>query len=542
MSATHAENPCIECAASKHLRDLLQNVKTTSAQAAILLVGPSGTGKSSLARRALDAASFDIRILDFRTLCHDDPVTTITAVLAAFQARQDSGPQAVVLDDIDFWAPAPGFSNAITPIETRIVAVLNDALKNSLEVAQPFVFIATACHEKAVHPALLCVGRLQHVVHLYPLAVAERKNLAETWIRSRLRGKIKWCASLDMIARQIATVTPGFVHADFSRFFSLVEEPVNVALSNEDEDVLKRVSEVFSDASLSDVLRAVVPSLLASAGGVSSLISNGKCTSPDSLFGLDNEIQQFLECITSVFASSTPQGLSTADPQTRTSMEIMKTLGTFRGLILHGPTGCGKTAMTKLAPALLPKHTVNFLYIDATAIVSSVIGDAEQKLTRLFAIANAIAPALLVVENIDILAPNRDLSEEDGGSAAQAFNRLLSTFLTQIDGVQRDHEGAPVFMLATSRSLDLIDTALLRPGRFEIHIELRHPDASSRLQILKTFLKSRDVELRGGLGKTINFNTKDFTVKSRGWTAPDIFSFGRELLLDERFGNNLPSL
>lgn len=529
---------------AKRLRCLLQNAKKTFTATTVLLVGPSGTGKTTLARTALLSTGFRICSLDFRQLCHDDSITSIAAIAAAFDSNEEEVPMAVVLDDLDFWAPASDVLNSISAMNIRIIAALSDALASVSESSQAFAFIATACDERAVHPALRYPGRLAHVLHLSPLSVVERTSLAKAWLCHAFAPNTKRDHDdVDHAAAHIATVTPGFVHADLRRLFSALEQQSKRHCTDNVRAFSMRPAQLLSMPQFWDTIKSVTPSLLKAAVGSPALSwERTSAVTGNSLHGLDSAIQRFRECLTAVFSVSNAGESASKDSHVATTASVLQALGTFRGLILHGPTGCGKTAIARLAPSILSQRTVNFLTADATSIVSSVIGEAERKLTKLFSVARAIAPALLVVENIDVLAPNRDSPATDGGSSVEAFNRLLSTFLTQIDGVEGQNGEASVFVIATTRSLQLIDAALLRPGRFEMHIEVCPPDAKARIRILETFLKIRDVQLREGLGKTIRFNYNNFERYSHAWTAPDVFSFGRELLIDEKLGATLNSI
>lgn len=529
---------------AERLRCLLQNAKKTSTAATILLVGPSGSGKSALVRTSLLSTGFQICSLDFRQLCHDDSTTSIAAVAAAFRSNEEGMPAAVILDDLDFWAPASDFLNTVSATDIRTIAALSDALARVTESFEAFAFIATACDERAVHPALRYPGRFAHVLRLSPLSVLERTSLAKAWLCHAFASNTKRDHDdVDHVAAHIATVTPGFVHADLRRLFSALEQQSRNNCVENVRALPTSPAQLLSMPQFWDTIKSVTPSLLKAAVGSSALSWERASTiTGNSLHGLDSAIQRFRECLTTVFSVSTAGDLASKDPHIATTVNALQALGTFRGLILHGPTGCGKTAIARLAPSILSQRTVNFLTADASSIVSSVIGEAERKLTQLFSVASAIAPALLVVENIDVLAPNRDSPAADGGSAAEAFNRLLSTFLTQIDGVQRRNEEVSVFVIATTRSLKLIDPALLRPGRFEMHIEVCPPDAKARVRILEAFLKARDVQLREGLGKTMRFSFDKFEVYSNGWTAPDVLAFGREMLIDEKLGDTLISI
>lgn len=507
--ATH-----IASAAETRLQSHLVSALSSSKPTGTLITGPIGSGKTTLARQVAQSAGYTLRLLDFTSLALDDTGLIEHAITTTFQPAQENNPVAILIEDLGVWAPA----QPRTPSDFRIIASLGDELSALHESNVSIVFLATAASRSAVYPGLIREDRLGTCIELGPLEHSERISLCSGLLRQAFN-----IQEPDMLARQIAASTPGYVHTDMKRLFSRVlhEHIQDMDFSGSQmRAVDSLVMSWFGKALLS-----MNPSLLeACEGSLTSFEQGGQCHS--NLYGLDAQIAQLSDYLQSTFP--TPE--RTADKKQGKIYAVLQGLGACRGLILHGPTGCGKSAIANLCPSILPPNTVNFLKVDSTSLISSVIGEAERKLSDLFTIARAIAPSVVVIDNIDILAPNRDMTSLDGSSSAESFNRLLSTILTEIDGVPSKNHDRAVAIIGTTRSLKLLDPALLRPGRLELHIGLRAPDADARAEILRSFLESR--------GKVLSaegsLSLERFRAESENWTAPDITAYGRELLLEDQ--------
>jgi transitional endoplasmic reticulum ATPase len=152
-----------------------------------------------------------------------------------------------------------------------------------------------------------------------------------------------------------------------------------------------------------------------------------------------------------------------------------------KGILLSGPPGCGKTMLAK---AIANESQVNFISVKGPALLSKYVGDSEKAVREVFKKARQAAPCIIFFDEIDALVPSRSSQ----GSDAHVGERVISQFLTELDGVE-ELEG--VVVLAATNRPDLLDPALLRPGRFDIQVEIPLPDRQQRMEILQIGLRNK---------------------------------------------------
>jgi len=152
-----------------------------------------------------------------------------------------------------------------------------------------------------------------------------------------------------------------------------------------------------------------------------------------------------------------------------------------KGILLTGPPGCGKTLLAK---AIANESGVNFISVKGPALLSKYVGESERGVRDMFRKAKQAAPCIIFFDEIDALVPARD----SGGSDGHVAERVLSQFLAELDGVE---ELKGVLMLGATNRPDMLDPAILRPGRFDEIVEIPLPDVHSRCEIFKVHLRDK---------------------------------------------------
>lgn len=490
---------------------------------ALLVCGPSGSGKTTLVRRLAQQTRTELRHLCSRVLANDAAGQVETDLASAFHSSA-----CVFIDNLDLWAPPQGPASSV--VQARIVAALSDALATMppRTSANRPAFVATALSPQSVHPSLVRPPVVSHVVTLGPLSYPHR---------------LRWCTRallafypassqpvLERSVTTIATVTPGFLHADMVAFFSRI-----ASCRASDPDAFPNSPERLVRSPLFvRTARAFVPALLAQMAPLLAPLPASSSGIALPVIGLEPQIAQLTQCINAVFAASIPN-FSPADcPQS--TLDALIKLRPPAGILIHGPSGCGKSTLVRQVANSLPLHAVNVMPVDSASIISAVIGRAERNLSTLFHTARSIAPTILIIDNIDVLAPPRHQLEQNCSPAvAETFSRLLSTLLVQIDGVRQScAKQPPILVVATTRKLDLVDPALLRPGRFDIQISVDAPDPEARWDILQTFLR----QLPSAIEDVDQIDESFFKKQSTCWTGADVVGYARQLVL--RSVNLLP--
>ncbi|KND01571.1 uncharacterized protein SPPG_03371 [Spizellomyces punctatus DAOM BR117] len=464
--------------------------------AGVLLSGRSGTGKTRLARAFAENSGVSWNIVncaDFLKFSEGDAELYLHSMINV----PVEGPHIVVLDDLDAIA-STGPKQAAQGMARRIYAVLTSLLDPSLSSAhlctalndtpKGGVFIIGVTNRlHNLDPGLLRSGRLDQVLEMDIVDARQRYSILRYLCKEL---PMDPNASDDML-RSVSEATHGFVGAD-------LESLCHTAFMH-----WQRNTETQKHITLDHFLLALKTVKPANLLELTAQVPKRHFS---DLFGLEDVIKHVQTSVLRPFKHLDRYAALGINPP--------------RGVLLHGPAGVGKSV---LSYALVQEAGFNCIYVDGPKIRSKVVGESEQNITKIFAQARSSAPSILLIDQIDMLVPRRgmDMSSENTGE------RIVTCFLTEMDGVLSKSAGADnrtVFIIAVTNRPDVIDAAILRPGRLDEHIYIPPPNAEARHKIFQGFL-SRIPN---------NLETTDLchlAQLSDGYTGADIENVCREAAL-----------
>ena len=436
----------------------------------ILLFGPPGTGKTLLARVVANEAGVNFIALNGPEITSKWYGESEKKIRELFQNAEEGAPSIIFIDEID--AIAPKREEVTGEVERRMVAQLlasMDGLKSRGQV----IVIAASNRENAIDPALRRPGRFDREIEIGVPDRQGRKEVLQIHTRNMPLDK-------NVSISKMADITHGFVGADLS---ALCKEAAmsalrrilpNINLKEKIIDPKLIETLVVNMEDFRNALRFVEPSAMREV-----LVEIPKITWND-VGGLEDVKQNLREMVE----------WPLKHPEAFKRMGIKPP----RGILLYGVPGNGKTL---LARAVANESEANFIAIKGPELFSKWVGESEKHIREMFKRARQVSPAIIFLDEIDALAPKR--GHVDSG----VTDRVVTQLLSEMDGLES--VGGIVIIGATNRP-DVIDSALLRHGRFDRHIYIPVPDIDSRKKIFKVHTKemplAKDVSLKKLIDKT----------------------------------------
>jgi len=452
----------------------------------VLLHGPPGCGKTLLARAVANESEANFYSINGPEIMSKFYGESEARLREIFQQAQQNSPSIIFIDELD--AIAPKREEVTGEVERRVVAQLL-ALMDGLSGRGNVIVIGATNRPGALDPALRRPGRFDREIEI---GVPDKQGRHEV-LQIHTRGMP---LAEDVDLKKLADMSHGYTGADLS---ALGRETAMKALRRylpqinlEEERIPPSVLEKM-EVKMDDFVNAYKEVTPTAMREVYIEVSTVRW---DDIGGLDDVKQHLKEAVE--WPIKTP--------------EIFSRLGIKppKGILLYGPPGCGKTL---LARAVATESEANFISIKGPEVFSKWVGESEKAIREVFRKARMAAPAVIFFDEIDSLTPRRGAGFSDSGVS----ERVISQLLTEMDGIVTLQD---IVVVAATNRPDMVDPAVLRPGRFDRLIYVPEPDEKSRLQIFKLYTKGMP------LSKDVDLN--QLTVATKYYSGADIESLCRE--------------
>ncbi|CAI2323854.1 unnamed protein product [Caenorhabditis sp. 36 PRJEB53466] len=448
----------------------------------ILLFGPPGTGKTLIARAVANETGAFFFLINGPEIMSKMSGESESNLRKAFAECEKNSPAILFIDEID--AIAPKREKAHGEVEKRIVSQLL-TLMDGLKTRAHVVVIAATNRPNSIDGALRRFGRFDREIDIgIPDAVGRLEILRIHTKNMKL--------SDDVDLEQVANESHGFVGADLA---SLCSEAALQQIREKMELIDLEDDQI--DAEVLNSLAVTMENFRFAMGKSSpSALREAVVETPNvtwsDIGGLQQVKQELQELV--------------QYPVEHPEKYLKFGMQPSRGVLFYGPPGCGKTLLAK---AIANECQANFISIKGPELLTMWFGESEANVRDVFDKARAAAPCVLFFDELDSIAKARGSSVGDGGGAA---DRVINQVLTEMDGMNAKKN---VFIIGATNRPDIIDPAVLRPGRLDQLIYIPLPDEASRLQIFKAGLRktplAADLDLNYLAKNTVGFSGADLT-------------------------------
>ncbi|HEX6294657.1 MAG TPA: CDC48 family AAA ATPase [Nitrososphaeraceae archaeon] len=448
----------------------------------VLLHGAPGTGKTLLAKAIVNETNANFYSISGPEIMSKFYGESEAQLRKVFEQAEQHSPSIIFIDELD--SIAPKREEVTGDVERRVVAQLL-SLMDGLSSRGKVVVIGATNRVNALDPALRRPGRFDREIEL---GIPDRNGRLEILIihtRNMPLGK-------DVDLEKIADMSHGFVGADIQalaketaiRALRRILPVIDLSVEKIPSDILNKIVIRMQD--FLDVLKEIEPSAMRE---VFVEIPNVSWNEIGGLIDIKQELIESIEW-----------------PLKHKKLFSVSNAIAPKGILLYGPPGTGKTLLAK---AVANESEANFISIKGPELLSKWVGESEKGIREIFRKARQAAPCIIFFDEIDAIAPRR--GGEFGDS--HVTERVISQLLTELDGLE---ELKGVTVITASNRPDIIDPALLRPGRFDRLLYIPPPDMESRFEIIKIHTKNKP--LAGDID--LNHLARIF----EGYTGADIAS------------------
>jgi transitional endoplasmic reticulum ATPase len=476
----------------------------------VLLYGPPGTGKTLLAKAVANESQAHFISISGPEIMSKFYGESEARLREIFKEAREKAPSIIFVDEID--SIAPKREEVTGEVERRVVSQML-SLMDGLEARGKVIVISATNRPNAIDPALRRPGRFDREIEIKVPDKKGRKEILQIHSRNMPLAADEHEFPVDI--EKIAAVSHGYVGADLEY---LCKEAAMKCLRRllpelnlEEEKIPPETLDklIVNADDFKKALVEVTPS------GMREVFIENPDVSWEEIGGLEEVKKELMEAV------EWPMKYPGLYDKLGHKMP--------RGILLHGPSGTGKTLMAK---AVATESEANFVSVRGPELLSKWVGESERGIREIFKRARQSAPCVIFFDEIDSIAPIRGA----GGETA-VTERVVSQLLTELDGMENMHG---VVVLAATNRADMIDPALLRPGRFDKIISIPLPDKDGRKMVIE--IHSKDIPLADQNGPD-KIDFEKLAELTDGLSSADVASIANtavSLVVHEHLDNAAP--
>ena len=424
----------------------------------LLLAGPRGSGKASMVRNL--AAELELPIISINR-CFQDPERLEKALVDALDEATRLAPCFVFIQNVDCHMPKTDGS-ASSDAQRRTTSSFVDQMKKLRKEQSPdrHVFtVATTSNIENIDPAILRLGIFDQVVHVKAPDLAMRADILNVILE-------KVTLSNDIDIMHLAKLTHGYVGEDLVSMMVEAELLAAKRVLDNTENQLRSAQRYLIPPQANPVFLSDFQTAIKHF--TPSLRKEGFTTIPDVTW----------DSVGALKATKERLQMSIIGPIQRPELYQKFGINQPAGVLLWGPPGCGKTLV---AQAVANAAQASFILVSGPQLLNKYVGESERAVRELFQRARSSAPCIIFFDEFDSIVPRRESTGTETGT------RIVNTLLTELDG-PANRNG--VYVVGTTNRPDMIDTAILRPGRLSELLFVDLPNAEERVDILKTLCRT----------------------------------------------------